>query len=323
LLPKGLPYNSTVTLQADRITLLPESSHVTFEDIFERFGREQKVLLCDCYLAEIESRGKEERYGLTCGNIVNIDHHAPIASMERLISSTPLAVEYVTEFGTHEHDAVVINHTDCDSTLSSAIARGILTPEQQFSDAAIAADHTGEPDAIADLLQALDVRRNLDFSLRNLQLLLNGRAIDDDARALLDTRLNARKRALEMVESGAFHNLGHVTYAHTTAKIDGAFLPALLPKSWVIVLGIPLGNSDGQVIPGVTEIKVRLGKSAPPGMTLHSLGLNKDVAMNFAGRWNAGSNKRGGGTRLSVEECAEIVHDRLKSASSSSSPPSS
>lgn len=52
---------------------------------------------------------------------------------------------YVKEEGiASPADCVVINHTDCDSVLSSAIIRGILPPEKRFGDAAIAADHTGE-----------------------------------------------------------------------------------------------------------------------------------------------------------------------------------
>ncbi len=307
---KPVPLERKELLQAENITLLPEASHISLEEISERFGKDKKVIVCDLYLDQIESRGNEDQYGLVYENITNIDHHAPITAMERPISSATLAIKYVEQFGAQKDAIVVVNHTDCDSTLSSSIIRGTLAAEQRFSDAAIAADHTGEPNAIADLLQALDSKRNLDFSLRNLNLLLNGQELEEEAQALLNKRLGDRDRAKAFVESGAFETLGHVAYAEATAKFDGAFLPSLLPEAWVIVLGSPLKDKEGNIVPEVNEIKIRLGKSAPEGMTLQSLGL-KDTDIKFGGRWNAGSNKRGGGTNLSVKECAETINNLL------------
>ena len=232
--------------------------------------------------------------------------------MERPISSATLAIEYVQKFGAQKESAVVVNHTDYDSALSSSIIRGTLPPDKKFSDAAIAADHTGEPNEIADLLQALDSRRDLDFSLHNLNLLLDGKEIDEEAKLLLQKRLSDRERAQEFVESGAFEFLGQVAYAEAEVKFDGAFLPALLPDSMVILLGTPFKNKEGNLIDGLHEVKVRLGKNAPKGLTLHSLGL-KDTDIHFGGRWNAGSNKRSGGTKLTVKECAKIVAHLLES----------
>ncbi len=38
----------------------------------------------------------------------------------------------------------------------------------------------------------------------------------------------------------------------------------------------------------------------------------KDTELNFGGGWNAGNNKRSGGTTLSVKECAEIVQVKIE-----------
>ena len=57
-----------------------------------------------------------------------------------------------------EQAVVVINHTDCDSILSSGIVSGLLDALPAYGRAALAADHTGEENAIADTLQALEPR---------------------------------------------------------------------------------------------------------------------------------------------------------------------
>ncbi len=256
-------------------------------------------------------RGDEESYGLKYKNILNIDHHAPIKRFELPVSSATLAVDYVHQFGIWDKGLVAVNHTDCDSALSSAIMRGILPPDQKFSDAAIAADHTGEENKIADLLQALTDKRDLDFSLRNLELMMAGKEIDVEAKALLEKRLTERKHAREFVENGAFRFVGSVAYAESGTKFDGAFLPALLPDAAVIVLASPLRDKEGKHMPGINEVKLRLGKNVAEGVTLHGLGL-AETPINFAGRWNAGNNKRRGGTTLSANECAEVVEAKLK-----------
>jgi hypothetical protein len=222
-----------------------------------------------------------------------------------------LAVDYVNAFGPQKEGAIVVNHTDCDSVLSSAIIRGTLSPDRKFSDAAIAADHTGEVNAIADLLQALGSRRDLAFSLRNLNLLMVGKEIDAEAHELLQKRMADRERARQFVEGGAFHFLGLVAYAEAGEKFDGAFLPGLLPEAGVILLGSPLKDKEGKAIVDMREVKVRLGKNIRDGITLHALGL-ENTPMRFGGRWNAGGNKRSGGTTLSVKECAEIVEAKLR-----------
>ena len=58
-------------------------------------------------------------------------------------------------------------------------------------------------------------------------------------------------------------------------------------------------------------MKVRLGAGAPQGMTLQGLGIETfDPA--YGGRWNAGSNKRGGGTTLQPAQYAERLRERTR-----------
>lgn len=84
----------------------------------------------------------------------------------------------------HEHgpasraDIVVIDHSDCDSILCAWLVSGRLEPDDRFGAAAIAADHTGAADPIADLLQAIEYRRDLELSFRSLNTLLVNATFD-------------------------------------------------------------------------------------------------------------------------------------------------
>ncbi len=298
--------NKGENIQGERIALIKEGSCITADNLFEIFGQDKPIVACDFYVDGIEFSGKQKTHGLDYKNIINIDHHAPIEAMERQISSATLAIDYVNNSGVQEDCHVVVNHTDCDSVLSSSIVRGVLPPEKIFSDAAIAADHTGEPNDIADLLQSLGIKRDIDFSLRNLDLLLRGERLEPEAEKLFIKRQKDRQRAREFVEGGAFNFVGKVAYANSETNFDGAFLPALLKDSFVIILGSPFRDISGDRVEGVLRIAIRLGQNVPKGLTLHSLGI-KDLGLGFGGRWNAGNNKRSGGTRFTIEQCAQMI----------------
>lgn len=289
-------YDGLVERLSERpIELIPLAAVTTKEELLERFPS-TKIIACDFYISGVEL-DEHVSGGFSDGAITSVDHHAPVSVMSRQISSATLALDYVREHGPARDEVVVVNHTDCDSVLSSAIVRGILPPEQRFSDAAIAADHTGAENDIADLLQALDSKRDMQFSLRNLEALLVGGSVDEDAQTLLDKRLENRMRAKRLVDKGKFLQIDGVHFAEVNEKFDAAFLPALLPDAQIIIVGSPMPDA-----PGKLEIKLRLGQAAPEGIELNTLGLP-----DFGGRWNAGSTKRHGGTSLTTEEYARHV----------------
>src|SRR5690606_31909446 len=119
------------------------------------------------------------------------------------VSSANLALERVSVCGTVDAQTpVVVNHTDCDSVLSSGIASGLLEPDAEYGAAAIAADHTGAEHPIADLLQALGPARDLELSFRALAQLRSGVPLGREARRALDDRRRMRGRAEEAVSRG-------------------------------------------------------------------------------------------------------------------------
>lgn len=251
------------------IRLLPLRNSVDVREAMET-SNSNPTVVADCYIEGVE-RWKQVAWGwrtrIESREIFNIDHHAEDSRFYYPISSGNLAVRYVESEGVLPHDVpAIINHTDCDSIISAAILTGLLSPKQEFCDAVIAADHSGDPNPIADLLQALDPLRDIEFSLRNLNLLLREEPLDQQALDLLKIRRDEQGRAKALVESGRFHMLGSVAVAKLTAaeRVAGEFLPGLLPQAAVIVSGSPMEN-------GRWEIKARLGKAACPGATLFSL----------------------------------------------------
>lgn len=291
------------------ITLIEERGYEASE--LKNLFPDKKIITCDFRVKEIGlGEGVEIPGGYELENIRAIDHHAPFKRMMKQISSANLAIEYVKKYGIVDPSWVVaINHVDCDGVLASTILRGILPPEEKFAQAAVAADHTGAENEISDLLQALEEKRDLKFSLRNLDLFLSGKDIESEAKELLEKRLEDRKKAKGLVEEGKFKKNGSVYYVLLEKKIDAGLLPALLPNAVVIMTASPMKNNPSRL-----EIHVRLGINAPSGLAINRLGLPD----GFGGRWNAGANNRPkkdnpqGGTTKSAEEYAQIINEKLK-----------
>jgi hypothetical protein len=288
----------------DRIRLLPEPRALTLREVEDAVPT-GTVLACDFEVLGIHDE-EELPWGYRCGRVESIDHHTPARRMKCRISSTNLALERVARCGpAADAETVVVNHTDCDSILSAGVVSGILPPDERFGRAAIAADHTGEEDDVADLLQALDRRRDPVLSFRALRRLLAGEPLDADVQAALDERRARRRLARELVRAGRFEEVGGVAWAELEGEVDGEFFPALLPTAAVIVLG---SRDPSVAAPWIT--KVRLGQAAPEGLSLFDLGIRK-LDPNFGGRWNAGSNRRLGGTKVPPDFYAEALAARL------------
>jgi hypothetical protein len=271
-----------------------------------------QLVACDFYVLGIET-GAEFTGGYRRGRILNVDHHAPTERMRRAISSTNLALACIEAGEAPDPDArVVINHLDCDSILSSGLMTGRLEPESRFGDAAIAADHTGGEDPIADLLQGMDGElsrrgiRDADVPFASLARLLNGEPLDALARDALQARQEKRAAAESLVARGGFHASGGLRYAVIDAPTDGEFFPALLPDATLIMVAYRSLQDASR-----WQVRLRLGLAAPDGFSLADLGVT-DLDSVYGGRWNAGSNRRGGGTALEPETYAHWLAKRLE-----------
>ena len=115
------------------IRLLPSASRVTADELSRSI--ESDICACDFYVEGAEA-GVEVPGGYQLGGILSIDHHAPGSRMARVVSSANLAIAHVRQSGLPAGQ-IVINHTDCDSILSSGVAAGRLEPADHFGEAAI------------------------------------------------------------------------------------------------------------------------------------------------------------------------------------------
>lgn len=292
------------------VLLLSEKPVVSYEEVDavrEAAGAET-LYACDFAIDGIEAYEKEGYF--EHDKVINIDHHSRSENFMRVVSSTNLAIEYV---GSHPDflagSRAITHHTDCDSILSTVVMSGILPPEERFGVAAIAADHTGEQNEIADLLQALkdgpenglwpttaegNEKKYL-FALEQLQNLLRGKELDARADELYRRRLYERKLLRDMIESGKVKQENGVAWLKACEeKYDATLLIGLLPEAKVIFIA-RLEN-------GKTVINARIGMAlgAPSDLREVMTGINEP----FGGRWNAGANRRKGGTDTSPEEIA-------------------
>lgn len=286
------------------IELIQLKERVTENDVL-RIRDSGQLIACDFYIDGIEN-GEDVTGGYGKGRIVNIDHHAPTPRMCRPVSSANLAIEHLRiEQHSLAGDAVVVlNHLDCDSIVTAGILTGRLPVDPRFGEAAIAADHTGAEDEIADLLQGIDGAmssrgiRDVALPMSSLQRHLEGGMLDRFALEALENR--RRKRSLAEALAPRFQQAGRLHYAVTNdGPIDGEFFPALLPGAVVIMIA-----NRFQGIPDRWQVKIRLGLQAPPGFSLSDLGI-RELDPVYGGRWNAGSNRRGGGTVLAPDAYAE------------------
>src|SRR5690606_35102391 len=200
------------------------------------------------------------------------------------------------------------------SVLCGGIMAGRLPPDRIFGEAALAADHTGEENEIADLLQGLDAEqsrtgvRDIEICFTNLRRSIDKSRLDDVAARALSARLRKRAEAEALVAGRRFQRVGLLEFAVLDSPTDGEFFPALLPGATVIMVANPLPSD-----PARWQVKLRLGNSAPEGFSLTELQIHElDAA--YGGRWNAGSNRRGGGTTLDPAKYAEKVAARLDTA---------
>lgn len=263
-----------------------------------------RIFACDFHVVGAE-QFTEKPWGYEEGRIVNIDHHAPTPFMRRHISSTNLALEYIQTNGAATVDeTVVINHTDCDSVLAAALMTGAIDPLSKFGEAAIAADHTGKKDVIADLLQALDSKRDYNLSLNNLRKLLVGETLDVQAQEALHKRAQKREMAVNFVNNGTFSIESGIASAVLEESIDGEFLPALIPDAVLIITFTPLLTQ-----PPKWNAKMRLGNAAPAGLSISDIILPFDEG--YGGRWNAGSNKRAGGSIIEPESYVQKIIENM------------
>ncbi|MBX3095740.1 MAG: hypothetical protein KF812_02650 [Fimbriimonadaceae bacterium] len=279
----------------DRVALIKETTGPCLASVADLFP-DEPIVACDFSFRDI-ARAELRPYGYEFERIQNVDHHGPDSVWERFVSSGNLACLFVQEKGIAP--LAVVNHTDCDSILSAGIVTGKLEPKAMYEEAVIAADHTGEENHIADLLQSIQDERSLRFSFDCLERLERGKPLDRKAIEWMDIRKRNREAAVAVLPSAV--KIGELCCLELESKIESELLGALVSDSWAVAMAFPCRE-----LPGRTELKMRLTKAAPAGFTLRLIDMAA-VDPAYGGRWNAGSNRRGGASSESPAEILERV----------------
>jgi hypothetical protein len=271
------------------IYLIEKKLGNTAEELKKTFP-DRKICVCDFYVTDSESGKMAKNGSINFDDLVIIDHHLAIPEMRKHISSTTLANKYVTELGPVNNSyAVIINHTDTDSILSSLIMSGKLKPHDEFDVAAIAADHTGAENIISDLLQALEDDRCINKSVDALQ-------------KIVKKRLRVRQELRVLADNGEFKMDGGIAYILLDRKIDAGLLPFFFPAADAVIVAWPMPKGSK----GKWGIKTRLG------IATKDIALNKMDLPDTGGRWNAVSTTRHGGTDTDLEEYVKIVKRNIE-----------
>ncbi len=292
-------WRAAYSREKDRIVLISQKPRNTKEEIASIVGHE-KVCACDFYIEGSEDWLMED-LALRDGSFFNIDHHSPRPELMHRVSSGNIAASYVKRNGILPSDyKVVLNHTDCDSIITAFIMLGIIEPEERFLRSVIAADHTGEEDSIADLLQSIEYSRNLDSISNSLFLMLEGKELPQDAKDMLGLREKNRERVRSMIEHNRFHKIGSIAVFITESNLDPAILVSLLPDSSAIMVSSQSKKDESRWIH-----RIRLGKDID-GVSLKNCNLP-----DFGGRWNAGSTRRHGGSTLGPLEYGKVLDQEL------------
>lgn len=264
------------------------------------------AVVADTYVEGAESWNSEPwGWSTTRGKlrVENVDHHAPVASMRREVSSGNLAISYVNSRGSVTNGLVLINHCDCDSIVSSAILAGVVAPCAELGEAVLAADHSGVANDIADALQPLESLRDLPLSLATLRQLLDGGEVAAEVARLRDARRRDRelwRNRLERGEAVRWH--GRVALIVEERRIPTELLVGLLPDAEIIITAAPRESR--------WNMKIRLGRGASGRFNLQDLAI-REFDPGFGGRWNAGSNTRAAGTDLDPGDYANRVEQLI------------
>jgi hypothetical protein len=329
-------------LKEKPVMLLAEKDEYTLEEL-EKIRKEKgldKIYACDFLVKNIEAHEKDGGEYFEWDNILNLDHHSDATSlMGKKMTSTTMGINYLRKNPrlVVQSGSVFTHHSDCDSISSTLIMNGTILPELHdiFAEASVAADYTGKPNPIADLMQALKHgptgvagknasaefnKEKYEFVVRNLELFLSGKEIEIEAQRLLERHLAQREELKAMKERNEYKSVGpneEIVYIETdpNAKYDATMLVDIHSKAKIIftyLKNITTDGEGGEKKEGYI-INARAGQNVPAGFDIRK--IMENVGEQFGGRWGGGSNKRktnGVGTTTTPDELAEKLYGQIK-----------
>lgn len=291
------------------------------------------LILLDQCVVDIEAEGKKVSYGYEVQKddlkLTIIDHHVSDPYFSKR-STGNLAIRYIldTSEGPPKDAKIGITHGDCDSVIASLIMLGVLQPDSIYGDAVLAADHSFIENPIADLLQAIeavpnagdtvigkistnlqnesfstsdfttrlsDLRPSLEFSIRNLGLLLQDKKLDAEVETSLIARVSARKAWPERIKKDQIIEFPNGTFLSQISESLShdpcpEFLQKLLPQAKLILVFHPSPDQ-----PKFIQVRGLRGLAAGTTFEISDPRLiNDSLIPGFRGRSAAGSTRRSG-----------------------------
>lgn len=293
------------------VNIRPDSSNIReIADGLESSHRPAYVL--DFVLSDVNTATSLEVDGELLGfywpnlDVYNIDHHAPDPRMARSVSTTPLVAELIRRNLLPKEALIMIHHYDADSILAAAITAGLIQPEERFIEAAIAADHTGVANDIADALTALESLQDPVYSFDIAQKLARGTPLPAEALAAKTQRENQREQVRAWALAGNLTRSSEGIYFAETelSGIRTEFLSGLPELSDAIAFVVSYVKPTGRAV------KIRLGQAGMAmGIQLNDPHLKLP---NFGGRWNAGGTDRQGPNSVPVNTYVGILVEYIR-----------
>lgn len=288
------------------------------------------VAYCNVYIEGIEKNkaALQEDFGFVCwtpeGNVLNIDHHAPIKKFKRRVTAVELAILYYRRHKAVDEDtAVVVNYTDTDSVLSALIILGLLDAfpvsvrknrEKSFIDAAHSAHYTGKENALADILQAVQSMNNLGYSAMELLAYIETGEVSalktmtqDELRNRQEERIIVSKEMTSGRIRGQYRKSDKVGHIRMPKMIgDPLFWTDLSCGVWVFVAFIQVGAKEDKR----WNIRARVTARGSGNVRLDELGLY-ELVPDWSGGWNFGSNMGSGGCEIDPDVFVHFLSTRI------------
>ncbi len=270
------------------------------------------------------------RYDSGTRALLNIDHHNEVASRTQNFSTTHQVISAVGEgvFDPANKDQIaLVNHDDADSVLALLLSTHRDVPPEiisLFAEAAKAADHTGEPNRLVNLVDSFYKT----FDLAHLVPLVNALIAQEEI-LITDERIRRKFEKYEMQpqiitdfilailkNEESPHGTG---YYDEEAKIfrysphdDSMVTSRVLPIT--LQMGLPVSVIMTYSVADLTtnwwKISLRAGPDFPKGLTLEEMAKQLRLEQfGYGGRRDAGGMGRYRGEKtITPAEVFDLVH---------------
>lgn len=251
-------------------------------------------------------------------NLINLDHHSDHIQFEAAVS-TAIQCNIFNQSRNRQNksnELAILSHTDCDSILSLvALSNPNLHFQFKiaFAHAVISADHMGNENLIADVLQSIEKLRDVNQSVEVLKSLLSGKSISDlptDIQERYAVRKGQREIAQAMVQEGLFSHAGSgVYFVESEKSIPTEIFPQYFNQAGINAKVILIGSKSPDYV-GKYKIAVRAGLALPSEVSL--LKISDELSLRkfgFGGRNRAGNTGRNlaKADNISIEDFAKLV----------------